>query len=445
MLCFGDDNIPLGERTRQYLIDLIRLDSTNPPGHETRVCEYLKQVADAHGIPNEIIGNDPRRMNFVARLKGSGKLRPLLLMAHTDVVPTDRGQWTTDPFKGEVKGGYIYGRGASDDKNLLAAELAVMVEIKRRNIHLTRDIILLAESDEEAGSTGIQWLVQAAWPKIDAEFALNEGGFLSETSGGGRIFQAQTAEKIPTRVILTAHGTAGHASLPRPDNPVVRLSRAIGRLVDADQPVRLNTTTRRYLRELSKVADYGWLQPLLPRLENAATATAAANQIRAKDPELDAMLRTSISPTMLRAGNKINVIPNTADALVDVRRLPNETRDEVLARFRQIINDPAIEVALAPGQQMPPTEPSSLTTTLYKAMEKLAAAHPEDTIVPYMSRGATDGAFLRAKGMAVYGVPLFVKEGPDGRAHGNDERISPKNAEDGAEYLWQIVLEVAGQ
>ena len=175
------------------------------------------------------------------------------------------------------------------------------------------------------------------------------------------------------------------------------------------------------------------------------TAVAVANQIRVKDPELDAMLRTSISPTMLRAGNKINVIPNTADAMVDVRRLPNETRDEVLARFRQIINDPAVEVAMAPGQQMPPTEPSSLTTALYKAMEKVAAAHPEDTIVPYMSRGATDGAFLRAKGMAVYGVPLFVKEGPDGRAHGNDERISPKNIEDGAEYLWQIVLEVAGQ
>ena len=172
-LCSGDDNIPLGERTRQYLIELIRLDSTNPPGHETRVCEYLKQVADAHGIANEILGGDPRRMNFVARLKGSGKARPLLLMAHTDVVPADRSQWTVDPFKGELKGGLIYGRGAADAKSLLAAELAVMVEIKRRNIHLTRDIVLVAEADEEAGSLGIQWLVQSAWPKIDSEFALN--------------------------------------------------------------------------------------------------------------------------------------------------------------------------------------------------------------------------------------------------------------------------------
>jgi acetylornithine deacetylase/succinyl-diaminopimelate desuccinylase-like protein len=445
LLPAAEDNIPLGERTRQYLVDLLRIDTSNPPGHETRVAEYLKQVADMHSIPNELLGADPKRLNFVARLKGSGKGRPLLLMAHSDVVPVDRTQWTVDPFKAELHNGFIYGRGAMDDKNLLAAELAVMVEIKRRNIRLNRDVILLAEADEESGSSGIQWLTQQAWPKIEAEFALNEGGSIREMQDGGRVFQTQTAEKIPTRVVLTAHGTAGHASLPRPDNPVVRLAHAITRLVDADQPVRLNSTTRRYFRELSKLPDYSWLQPILPRLENPATATAAANQIRSRDPELDAMLRTSVSPTMLRAGMKINVIPNSAEAMVDVRRLPNETREEVLTRFRQIINDPEIDVSLALGQQTPPTEPSSLTTPLYKAIEKVATTHPEDFIMPYMSRGATDGAFLRAKGMAVYGAPLFVREGGDSRAHGNDERISPKNLEDGSELLWQMVLEVAGQ
>jgi acetylornithine deacetylase/succinyl-diaminopimelate desuccinylase-like protein len=440
----ADDNIPLGERARQYLVDLLRLDSTNPPGHETRVADYLKQLADSHGIQNELLGHDPNRLNFVARIKGSGRGRPLLLMAHSDVVPADKAQWTVDPFKGEIRNGYIYGRGAVDDKSLLAAEMAVMVEIKRRNIHLNRDMIFLSESDEEAGSSGIQWLIQQAWSKIDAEFALNEGGFIMETREGGRVFQVQTAEKIPTRVILTAHGTAGHGSLPRPDNPVVRLSRAITRLVEADEPVRLNQTTRRYFREISKLPDYAWLQPLLPRLFDPATAGTVANQIRARDPELDAMLRTSVSPTMLRAGLKINVIPNSAEAMIDVRRLPNETREEVLMRFRQIVNDSSVDVTFAPGQQMPPTEPSSLSTALYRAIEKIATAHPEDSVVPYMSRGATDGAFLRAKGMAVYGVPLFVKEGPDSRAHANDERISPKNLEDGTELLWQIVLEVCG-
>jgi acetylornithine deacetylase/succinyl-diaminopimelate desuccinylase-like protein len=441
----SDDNIPLPERAQQYLVDLLKIDTTNPPGNETKLAEYLKQVADAHGIPNELIGSDPKRLNFIARLHGSPRRRPLLLMAHSDVVPADRSQWTVDPFKAEVRGGFIMGRGAVDDKSLLAAELAVMVEIRRRNIRLTRDVILLSEADEEAGSSGIQWLLDKAFPKIDAEFALNEGGYILETHEPGRVYNVQTAEKVPTRVILTAHGTAGHGSLPRPDNPVVRLARAVSRLAEADEPVRLNPTTRRYLRDLSRLPDYTWLQPLLPKIENPATAGAAANQIRARDPEIEAMLRTSVSPTMLKASNKVNVIPNTAEAQVDVRRLPNETREEVLARFRQIINDTSIEITLAPGQQMPATEPSPLITTLYRAMEHILKAHPEDTVLPYMSRGATDGSYLRARGIPVYGVPLFVKEGSDSRAHGNDERISPKNLDDGVELLWQIVLEVAGR
>jgi acetylornithine deacetylase/succinyl-diaminopimelate desuccinylase-like protein len=444
-LVASDDNIPLPERARQYLVDLLKLDTTNPPGNETRVSEYLKQVADAHGIPCELAGPDPKRLNFIARLKGAGHRRPLLLMAHSDVVPADRSQWTVDPFRAETHGGFIMGRGAVDDKSLLAAELAVMVEIRRRNIHLTRDVILLSEADEEAGSTGMQWLLDKAFPKIDAEFALNEGGYVLETRETGRVYNIQTAEKVPTRLILTAHGTAGHGSLPRPDNPVVRLARAVEKLAEAEQPVRLNTTTRRYLRDLSRLSDYAWLQPLLLKLENPATAGAAANQIRARDPEVEAMLRTSVSPTMLRAGAKINVIPNTAEAQLDVRRLPNETKEEILARFRQIVNDTSVDVALAGGQQMPATEPSPLTTTLYRAMEHTIKQHPEDVDLPYMSRGATDGSYLRARGIPVYGVPLFVKEGGDSRAHGNDERISPKNLDDGVELLWQIVLEVAGK
>src|SRR5712692_639049 len=163
----ADDNMSLGDRTKQYLTDLLRLDTANPPGNETRVAEYLKQMADAHGIQAELLGAEPRRMNFVARLKGSGKGRPLLLMAHSDVVPADRSQWSVDPFSGELRGGFIYGRGAMDTKALLSAELAVMVEIKRRNLKLARDLILVSEADAQAGSTGIQWLILHAWPKID--------------------------------------------------------------------------------------------------------------------------------------------------------------------------------------------------------------------------------------------------------------------------------------
>lgn len=443
----ADDNRPLGERTRQYLTDLVRLDTSNPPGNETKVAEYLKQVADAHGIQCELLGGDPKRLNFVARIKGNGRGRPLLLIAHSDVVPADRAQWTTDPFGGQLKDGFIYGRGTVDDKSLLAAELAVMVEIKRRNIKLGRDLILVSEADEESGSTGIEWLVQHQYPKIEAEFAINEGGQILETKEGPHVFQVQSAEKIPTRITLSAKGTAGHGSLPRADNPLYHLSKAFVKLSEADQPVILNQTTRAYLRELARFSQYSWLdQALRRRLADPVTAVAAAAQIKAKDPELDAMLHTTVSGTMVRGGFKENVIPSTADKwIMDVRRMPSESIEEVLNRFRLIVNDPEVQIGLAPGQQMPPTEPSSITSPLYVAMQKtISRMYPRDIVTPVMSLGATDGSFLRARGMGVYGVPIFLREGADSRAHGNDERISPKNLEDGVELLWQIVLETVG-
>jgi len=445
VLGVADDKRPLEERARQYLNDLVRLDTSNPPGNETRVADYLKQVADSHGIPCELLGSDPKRMNFIARLRGAGKGRPLLMMAHSDVVPAERPEWTVDPFSAELRNGFIYGRGTQDDKSLLATELAVMVEIKSRNIKLNRDLILLSEADEEAGSSGIEWMVQHAYPKIDAEFALNEGGYILETKDGPRIFQIQTAEKIPTRIILTARGVAGHASMPRGDNAVLHLTRAVVKLSDAEQPVRLNPTTRRYLRDIAKLPDFSWLEPIRRRLDEPATSQAAADQIRAHDPELDAELRTTVTATMLRAGVKINVIPNTAEAEIDVRRLPNETREEVLTRFRQIVNDSAIEITPAPGQQLPAADASPATTPLYKAMERaIAGVYPHDIVVPYMTRGATDGSVLRSRGVPVYGVPIFVRDTLDSGAHGNDERIASKSLDDGVELLWQMVLETIG-
>ena len=434
----------LTARARQYLIELIKLDSTNPPGNETRVANYLKKVAAAEGIVGELLGGDPARLSFIARLAGPGGERPLLLMAHSDVVPAERSQWTVPPFSALIREGYVYGRGSQDDKSLLAAELAVMVELKRRGTPLRRPVILLSEADEEADSSGIQWLIKNAYPKIDAEFAINEGGFTFDAPSGQRIFQIQTAEKIPSRVTLTARGTAGHGSLPRADNPVVHLAKAIARVADADQPVRLNTTTRRYFRELAKLPDYKWLVPYAPKLESDGSAVPAANEIRARDPELDAQLRATMSPTMLNAGIKINVIPNVAQAQVDIRRLPNETREEIVARVRRIVNDPAVDVAPALGQTMPATEPSSLTSPLYLAMEKvLLRASPKAVVIPYMSRGATDGAFLREKGMAVYGAPVFLRENNESRAHGNDERIGLKTFDEGVKLLLQIVQNVA--
>ena len=442
-IAFPQTAQPLGDRARDYLTALIRLDTTDPPGNETRVADYLKTVAARYEIQAELLGPDPTRLNFVARLHGTGDAPPLLLMAHADVVPADRAQWTVDPFAAVTRAGALYGRGAEDDKDLLAAELAVLVELKLRGVKLRRDVILLSEADEEAGSTGIQWLIQNAYEKISAEAALNEGGLAQDLSSGARLFQIQTTEKIPTRVVLTAHGTAGHASLPRPDNPVVHLAAALVRL-GADQPVRLNETTRRNFADIARLPDYDWLAPLLPLLDDPARQPEAAAALRRRDKELDAQLHATVSPTMLQAGVKINVIPNLAEAQVDVRRLPNETREEVIERLRRLVNDPTVEVASAGDQEMPATPPSPIDAPLYQTIQRvLSASAPRAVVVPYMSRGATDGAFLRQKGMPVYGVPVFLKEDGLSRAHGNDERISLSSLDRATELLYQIVLAAA--
>ena len=437
---------PLAERARRYLAEMTRLDTSNPPGRETRMAAYLERVAREEGIPSELLGRDPSRLNFVARLGGSGEARPLLLMAHTDVVPAEAAQWSVPPFSAEIRAGFLYGRGSVDDKSLLAAELATLVELKRSGRPLRRDVILAAEADEEGGSDGMRWLVRNAWTKIDAEFALTEGGFATDLPSGIRVYQIQTAEKVPMPVLVRARGSAGHGSLPRPDNPVVNVSRALVKLADADQPARLNATTRRYLAELAKLPDYAWLAPLLPRLEREQTAIPAANEIRRRNAELNAQVRTTVSPDVLRGGSVTNVIPTLAEALVDVRRLPNETSEEVLARLREIVHDNQVEILPAPGPDAPVCAPSSVSTALYRTMETvLRSATPGARVIPYMQRGATDGRFLRQKGMAVYGAPLFAIDDRDNHAHGNDERISVAGFETGVQLLWKIVTGVAGR
>jgi len=437
-------NGQLQQEALRHLVELLKLDSSNPPGNESRVARYLKQVCDREGIASELLGPEPARLNLVARLKGSGAARPLLLMAHSDVVPVQRDQWTVEPFAGVVRDGYIWGRGAQDTKALLAAELAVLVDLKRSGARLKRDVIFLSESDEEAGSTGIQWLVEHAWPKIEAEFALNEGGYAQLLENGRVIFNIQTTEKIPTRVKLLSRGTAGHGSLPRTDNAVLHLAQAVVRLAEAEQPLKLNATTREYFRELARLPEYASLAREFRQLENPAQAGAARRRIAQTNPLLAAMLSTTVSPTMLDAGVKVNIIPSVAEAQVDVRRLPDETREEVVERLCKIIHDPAVEVVSAGGQEMPATDPSSMNSALYAAMKEVLAAEPDArAVLPMLQLGATDGAFLRARGMNVYGIPVFPTPTHERRAHGNDERMAVESFHRGVRLLRDVVRRAA--
>jgi len=243
---------------------------------------------------------------------------------------------------------------------------------------------------------------------------------------------------------LTARGTGSRGKFPRSglDNPVLHLEQAVVHLTDADQPIHINATTRRYLQALSNLADYSWLKPLLPGLENPATAKAAAAQVRQHDTNLDAMLHTTVDPSSPR-GNRNG---DTARQPLDVRRMPSETREEVLARFRQIVNDSTIELTFASGQPVPATEPSALTTSLYHGLENaIGHVYPRDAVVaPYMSRVATDNSYLRSRGMAVYGAPVFLREPGESRVNDKDERIGTKALDDGVELLWQMVLDTAG-
>lgn len=437
-VCFAaEDNLPMSDRVVRILSDLVRFDTTNPPGNETRVAEYLKQVTAQFGIPSETLGQDARRHSFIARLKGTGKGRPLLLFSQSDTTPVDRAQWSFDPLSGELKDKFVLGRGTKDSKALLAAELAVFVEIKRRNIPLNRDLILCVEADG-AGSSAMQWLIQNHWPKIEAEFAFGEGGFSFEAEGR-RVFLVQTAEKLPLRIQLTARGGNGG----KPEGSIVRLSRALVRLAETEPALRLTPGVRRYFRELARLTSYDWLLPVLARLENPATAAAAAKEIRAKNPEFDALLHDTLQPLSIRTVNPRgpNTVPASAEAIVEVRRLPGESREEILGRIRGLVFELGVEVSIAPGPQTPVADASSLTSAAFRGMQNIfAKLHPEDIVAPYLAINPTGNAYLRSRNVAVYGLPLFHEPSNSGV----DEKIGVSALQEGVELLWQIVLETAG-
>jgi acetylornithine deacetylase/succinyl-diaminopimelate desuccinylase-like protein len=427
----------------KFLVDLVKIDTTDPPGNESKVAAYIEEVLKKEGIASERLTTDAGRDSILARLKGDGSKKPLLIMAHEDVVPVDRSHWTVEPFAGFEKDGYIYGRGSKDDKAMLSANLEVFLQLKRQNVSLKRDVIFLAEASEEMSSTaGMKTLVEKYWPKLDCEFALNEGGGSLVENGQVKYLGVSTAEKVPRGTELVASGSSGHGSVPRVDNAVIHLSAAVAKAGTWETPSRLNETTREFFARLATISppeEAAWYRnPLDPKVQA---------ELRVKKPQYYSMLRTSVVPTMLEAGYKSNVIPPTAKATLDIRALP----DEDLAAFRQQlaaqINDPQVKVVAADESLSMPVAPvTSLKTEMFDALQNAQKKLvPTAITLPVMTTGATDSAFLRVKGVQAYGIGVPSTEADGRTVHGNDERTDVKMLGLFVQYLWSAVNEVAGK
>jgi acetylornithine deacetylase/succinyl-diaminopimelate desuccinylase-like protein len=426
------------------LAGFVRIDTSNPPGNEIKGAEYLKSVLDREGIPSQIFESEPGRGNIVARLKGSGKKRPVLLMGHIDVVGVERDKWTVDPFGGAIKDGYLYGRGSSDDKGMATACLEAFLMLHRMRVPLDRDVIYLAEAGEEGTSeVGIDYMVREHWDKIECEFALNEGGVIYKPNNAVQYVGVSTTEKVPRGMKLVAHGTSGHGSMPRLDNPVTHLAAAVAKVGSWQPPMRLNETTRAFFARLAAISPPE--QAALYRaLESPQKSKMAQQRLRENNIGYNSMLRTSIVPTIIKGGFRSNVIPAEAEATLDVRALPDENIDGLIAELKRLIDDPAVEVVRATRDGRPASAPSRLDTEMFKALELVQRTmFPSAVTIPMMLTGATDSAQLRAKGVQAYGLGSIMTDEDRSRIHGNDERISIDGLGKLVELIYRAVNSIA--
>jgi acetylornithine deacetylase/succinyl-diaminopimelate desuccinylase-like protein len=412
----------------QHFQAILRMDTSNPPGNENLVTDYLKGVLEQEGIAVQVFASDPKRPNLVARLKGSGRQQPLLYMGHTDVVTVDPAKWTFPPFSATRDGGYIYGRGSLDDKPHVVAGLMTLLTLKRLGVRLDRDVIFLAEAGEE-GSTGIGigWLVQNHYPEIQAEYCFAEAGNVTRVGGSVRYAAVQMLEKISRGIELTATGPSGHGSAPLPGNAIVHLSAAVARLGEWRPPIRLNDTTRAFFTRMGDVAEGADRDRYHAVLSPASREAAAADlSFAEREPRYASMLRTSISPTIVSGGIRSNVIPSEAKARLDVRMLPDEDPNAFLAEITRIINDPAV-VARFTGDTTRPGPPAGRTDSeAFRAIESAVARDYDTVTIPMMGTGGTDMSQLRARGQQCYGIgpASDLEDVPKGYgAHSDQERI----------------------
>ena len=432
-----------------HLKRMIRINTVNPPGNELGVAQYLDSTLKSAGIETHLFEPAPGRAAFVARLRGDGSRRPVILMGHMDVVGVERAKWTVDPFAAETKDGYLYGRGAIDDKGMLAANLQTMLLLKRHVIDaggkLSRDVIFVANSDEEAGGDyGMGWLVQNHRELIDAEFVLNEGGRTRIVRGKPLYVAVQNTEKVPHVVTVTARGPGGHASVPLRGNAITRLGRALAAIGAHQEPTQVNPTTRAFFGQLSTVwPDQAERRAMADVASRDSARVKRGASVLGRTPVFDAVLRTGISATILNGGIRSNVIPTEATATLNIRTLPGQSIDNVVARLRRVVNDSSVSLAVTErGEDAPPSDfASPMFAAIAESVKELA---PAMVTVPYLSTGATDSARLRQLGMQAFGVlPFPMNQDDEDRMHGNDERVPLSALDFGTRLIYGAILRVA--
>jgi acetylornithine deacetylase/succinyl-diaminopimelate desuccinylase-like protein len=439
------DTTALAREAQGWLVELVKINTTNPPGNEQAAAKYIAGILARDGINAELLDLAPGRSAVVARLRSSAVADParaLLLVAHMDVVGVDRSKWSVDPFGGVIKDGYLWGRGSIDDKSMVAANLAAFIALKRGMVHLNRDVIFLGTADEEQfGDSSLKMVIAKYWDKIASGFAINEGGQVVVKNGKVEYVGVQVSEKVSVDVDLIATGKGGHSSTPTKDNPVLRLAAAVDKIGNYNTPVHLTSIVRRYFEALAPLEDEEtgkWMRVIdtPDRGEHALRFLADAN------PMWNSMMRDTIAPTMFQAGIRPNVIPSEAHAVINVRLVPGDTIDLLVNDLKKLVNDPMIKFDVQhDGGFAAPN--SSLDTDFYALITKVSAQEFGGVpVLPFMSTGATDSSQLRLHNVQAYGLrPIPLTSEDLARVHGDEERIPLAAFAKGVDCLTRIVTE----
>ena len=443
----GQSLPPHQQLAKEVYKELIEINTTDSSGDNTKAAEAMAARFRAAGIPAQDIfvgGPVARKGNLVVRYRGrSNTLKPILLLAHLDVVEAKKEDWSADldPFRFTEKDGYYYGRGTTDDKAMAAIFVANLLRMKQQNVVPERDIILALTADEEGGDhNGVDWLIKNHRALVDAEFGINEGGNGQAKAGRKIANQVQASEKVYVDYTLESTNAGGHSSRPVPDNAIYHLTAALTRIGQHQFPIKLNEVTRGYFERMAGIeqgqgTDFRAVAQASPNL-------AAADRLAAV-PYYNALMRTTCVATMISAGHAPNALPQRATANVNCRILPGEDPAEVRRTLERVIADP--KVTVTPVSDAKPSPPSPLKPEIMRPIEKLTQQMwPGVPVVPTMSTGATDGLYFRQIGVPIYGVSGLFGDMDDQRAHGRDERIGIKEFYEGQEFLWRLVNELSG-